>query len=47
MGAERRNRVMCWFGGQYVLEELGADIGTFGCWCTGESHLGGRERRGS
>jgi hypothetical protein len=30
---------MCWFGSEHVLEELGADIGTFGCWCTGESYL--------
>ena len=36
MGAERRTRAMCWFSSQYVLEELGADIGTFGCWYTGE-----------
>jgi hypothetical protein len=42
MGAENGYRAMCWFGGQYVLEELGADIGTFGCWCTGESHLRGK-----
>lgn len=36
---------MRWFGGQYVLEELGADIGTFGCWCTGEFLFKGEEKR--
>lgn len=40
MGAEKRYRSMCWFGSEHVLEELGADIGTFGCRCTGESQLG-------
>lgn len=28
---------MRWFGGEHFLEELGADIGTFGCWCSGKT----------
>jgi hypothetical protein len=31
---------MCWVGSQHILEVFGADIGTFGCWSTGEFLLG-------
>jgi hypothetical protein len=42
MGTKKRNRAMCWFGSEHVLQELGVDIRTFSCWCTGKFHARGK-----
>jgi len=40
-------RFVCGIGSQHILEVFGADIGTFGCWDTGEflNQMRGREER--